>query len=76
MCCRGYVYVQGEIQYLHLVRQGRGGVYTPITDFNIDSNPITDPITDFDECWRLTITSSHWARPAPSRKHTVTMYVV
>ena len=53
-----------------------GSVYSPITDFNIDSNPITDPITDFDQCWRLTIPSSHWARPAPSRKHTVTMYVV
>ena len=49
MRCRCYVYVQGEIQYLHLVRQGRGGVYTPITDFNIVSNPIMDPITGFDQ---------------------------
>ena len=45
-----------------------GSVYSPITDFNIDSNPITDPITDFDECWRLTISSSRWAWPAPSKQ--------
>ena len=55
MCRRCSVYVQGEIQYLHLVRQGRGGGYTPITDFNIDSNPVTDPITDFYLLARLII---------------------
>ena len=43
-------------------------VNNPITDFNSVSDPITEPITDFDQCWRLTISSSCWARPAPSKQ--------
>ena len=59
-------------------RQGRSmsrQLYAPITDFNIVSNPITDPITDFDQCWRLAISSSRWARPAPST-HAPQRYVL
>ena len=45
-------------------------VNTPITDFNSASDPIMDPIMDFDPCWQLTISSSRWAWPAPSKQST------